>query len=226
MKPRQQVPLGAVPWSRLGGPGAILLIGLLLGFLVVTRGCGPAQGPGVSQERYAVLAGTLYAGGESLAVVRQHLDALGPVDQPAFLMRIADRLASSSDRGKQRQGEELRQLAQALSQSAAGVEIPAVVTASALSAAATPQPTPSPDSAAPVGPPMGIVKSPQGEGVRLRAEASTTAAPLALIRSGTRVEILDVVQGQEVDKDEKRWYKVRSGQTTGFIYFNLLTPAD
>ena len=225
---RRQAAPGAVPWGQAGTVALALLVGLVLGFLGVSRGCSPTPaGAGVSQERYAVLAGTLYAEGESLAVVREYLAALGNVDQAAFVMRLAERYSNAGDRSKQRQAEELRQLGQALQRTAGAVEIPAVITAPVAvggdSSAATPVGSP---EAWPVPPATAIVRSPQGDGVRLRAEANTKAAAIALLGNGSRVEILNVVEGEQVEKNEKRWYKVRSGQRVGYVYFTLIVPAD
>lgn len=173
------------------------------------------------------MAATLYGEGESVAVIREYLAPLGNIDQAAFVLRLADRYSSSSDRSKQRQSEELRTLGQALQQTGGTVEVPAVVTVPAAVGGNSPTAVPLGGAeASPVPPAMGVVRSPQGDGVRLRAEANTKAAAIILLSNGSRVEILNVVEGEQVEKNEKRWYKVRSGQRVGYVYFALIVPAD
>lgn len=219
---------GALPWAQLIVAAAALSVGLVVGFSasIRTSGSGAAVS-GVSQERYTVLVSALHSEGEPMPAIRQYLAALGSIDQPSFVSHLADRYGSSSDRQKQRQAQELRRLDQALREPPAA-ETPAATappTVAAIMATVEPS-VPSDQTAQAVPPAMGIVRSPQGDGIRLRQEATTTSPALALLANGTRVEILNVVDGQEVEKNERRWYKVRSGRFTGFIYYNLLVPAD
>lgn len=60
----------------------------------------------------------------------------------------------------------------------------------------------------------------------LREQPSTKSKSLAGIPTGTRVEILRIVQGEAIDPVEPRWYEVRYSGMTGYVYFKLIVPVD
>jgi len=101
-------------------------------------------------------------------------------------------------------------------------------TTPAPSTATTPVSTASPTQPAstPVVTGTGVAR-PVGENAAvLREEASTTSRAIASIPTGTRVEILKIVQGEAIDPVEPRWYWVKYGDKTGYVYFKLIAPAD
>lgn len=219
---------GAVAWGRVGTVGLSLLAGLVLGFLTVIRGCIDAPSSGVSQERYAVMLSTLYSEGDPSAASREYLQPLGNIDQVAFLTQLAEKYGKSTDRAKQRQADGLRQLADAIRMSGGQVEAqPVPQTAATSSAGSASKPAvvpPRPTTAVPAA--SGVIRSGSNEGVRLRREPNVTSPTIVLLANGTRVDIQNVVEGQQVEGNEKRWYKVRNGDRIGYVYFPLLVPAD
>lgn len=223
MRSKHQVAPGAVPWAQVSAAALALIAGLVLSFVGVSRGCSASLGPSVSQERYAVMASTLFAEGESISVIRQYMASMGKIDHASFVLQLADRYTKSGDRSKQRQSEELRRLGEALRQGAGTVEVPEVVTPVAAPAGVKAQAASIVASDRTPSPPAGLIK---GDGVRLRKSASATAPAITLMKNGDRVEILDVVEGDQVEKNEKRWYKVQRGQAVGYVYYTLITPAD
>jgi hypothetical protein len=169
------------------------------------------------------MAATIFREGESLAAMRAYLQPLGQIDAAAFLQQLADRYAKSADRAKQLQAQDLAALAKELREGGGPVEIPRVLTKA--NAPSTPTQAPTLVASAPTGasPPVGLIA---GDGVRLRANPNQRAAAIALLKNRDKVEILDVVEGDRVEGQEKRWYKVRSGQAIGYIYYNLIESAE
>jgi hypothetical protein len=68
------------------------------------------------------------------------------------------------------------------------------------------------------------VQAAYGGGANLRAAPNQTSALVTFLRVGTRVEILQVVRGEAIDPIESRWWQVRVGSVTGYLYYKLVTP--
>ena len=97
-------------------------------------------------------------------------------------------------------------------------------------AAAQPQPSPLPTptptggvmSVSAVAPIMSLTAYPTDQ-VNVRAEPSRESVRLATVTPDDAFELLEVVNGQAVEKDEARWAKVRSGNIVGYIYWPFVT---
>lgn len=116
-------------------------------------------------------------------------------------------------------------------QPATGVPAPATAQPSAAAAtaatatpASTPITAPSP-TVAPAGP-QGTIKTADRASAVLRKEPSTKSAKVAVIPFGTKVQILQTVNGKAddpgIDPRELRWYQIKWGSYTGYIYYKLI----
>ncbi len=56
----------------------------------------------------------------------------------------------------------------------------------------------------------------------LRALPSLTAPVLRVVPRGSALVLLGIERGQAVEGSEDRWYRARDGDSTGFVYFNLV----
>lgn len=72
-------------------------------------------------------------------------------------------------------------------------------------------------------PAKATVQNPSGADVNARSGPGTDQALVQTVPSGTAVDVLDVVMGQAVDGVEARWYQVVLGDTTAYIYANLIS---
>ncbi len=65
-----------------------------------------------------------------------------------------------------------------------------------------------------------------GQAVSLRTEPNTTSPAIRAVADGTTVTVLQGAQGQAVNGQENRWYKVTVEGKTGFIYAPLVVNTD
>ncbi|HLZ08806.1 MAG TPA: SH3 domain-containing protein [Chloroflexota bacterium] len=236
----------------------VLVAGLLLGVAMGARGRVFDQSASL-QEHYLLLASDLYAQGVSVAGVHDRLVRVGYSIPSVAIVGVADQLATSNDKVKQQEADQLHQFAAALAagpDQASAVPVaradptaiqpatatiaaaysiadvaPVVPTVIATVADAVAIPTAMPASipAQPVvAPPTpavaaasgktGVVKTANRIPVYLRKDSTTKSAVIAVVPSGTTVEIKGVVTGQAVDPAESHWYKVVTGAKSGYIY--------
>lgn len=120
---------------------------------------------------------------------------------------------------------------------AAGTPRPAGTVQPAITPASPNNPQPTQPAAQPTGQPgtgeatppaqqskTGTIIS-QVAGANIRAEPKSNSALVTSLPVGTKVEILNIVEGEAVDGSEKRWYHIRwAGDKTGYVYFKLLKP--
>ena len=92
----------------------------------------------------------------------------------------------------------------------------------------SPQPTPTTKPAATPtaqtaqdGIPARITSS-GGEGAILRRQPTTSSDALAALPHGTRVSVLQIVNGEAIDPVEPRWYQIRYGNLVGYVYYKLI----
>ena len=75
-----------------------------------------------------------------------------------------------------------------------------------------------------------VTKSADKVPVRLRKEPSTQSAVVAIIPYGASVQVLRVVNGSAsdpgIDPKELRWYQVKWGSYTGYIYYKLIAVQE
>ncbi|MBI2940129.1 MAG: SH3 domain-containing protein [Chloroflexi bacterium] len=223
----------------------VLAIGVMVGFLYGNS--GPRLVAGVSREDdYFVLTSLLYGQGESAVLIKDRLTALGFKSPALAVGKLADRYQSSRDSQQQQQAESLRKLSDALTVASdvvptvgplviaptvAPQEKPNSLTPFPTREGVTPTPRPSPTAAPPTPtvsslPKAGVIKTTGNEGAVLRTEPTTKSARRALVPPGTRVEIVRVVEGEAVDAAEARWYEVRFGQYTGYVYYKLVATGE
>ena len=245
---------GARRWLQGTTLAAALAVGVLAGLMVGTRACTPAAPPGVQEDEYLVLLATLYSHGESLDSIRSRLNSIGYDNAAEALASLSEEYAVSKDRKQQRQAEDLRQLADALlgevaiptlaaratatptgvagEATAAG---PAAVTPSVQAAEAPPTSQPAASAAptatsSPAPPPSGrgVIQTSDGTSARLRTQPTvqTTDNVIAGLPPGTEVELLELVEGDPIDPAESRWYKVKHGEFTGYVYYKLVKPVE
>ncbi|MCL5942318.1 MAG: SH3 domain-containing protein [Actinobacteria bacterium] len=92
-------------------------------------------------------------------------------------------------------------------------------------AAATAAPTAARSPESPQGP-QGTIKSADKQPAVLRREPSTLSGKVALIPFGAKVQILQTVNGKaddpNIDPKELRWYQVKWGSYTGYVYYKLI----
>jgi hypothetical protein len=70
---------------------------------------------------------------------------------------------------------------------------------------------------------MGTTRADFGNGVNVRSAPNQSSALVATVLVGTRVEILEIVAGEAI-YGETRWYHIRTGAISGYLYFRLVTP--
>jgi hypothetical protein len=239
----------------------VLAAGLILGLALGMR--GRVFDPSASlQEHYLLLASDLYVQGAPIAAVRDRLVHQGYTIPSVAVVGIADQLASSSDKVKQQEADQLHQFAAALAagpeQTGASAAIKAIptgipqptstITATyslaevapivptaipTVSAPVTITPTAAPPdstappliaqpTAAPASPPSsgktGVIKTANRIPVYLRKDPNSKSAVVAVVPSGSSVDIKGVVTGEAVDPAENHWYKIGVNGKAGYIY--------
>lgn len=233
-------------WRPFGLLVAVLLSGFLLGIVVSLFSCSSSGTlTGAKEESYLVLAATLYGQGESLGAMKVYLNSFGPRDPATAMLQIADKYEKSGDRKKQQQARDLRQLGEALKEgrepegmrTGSLTEAPRQTTpiasptgptplepqASALAQQPTAIATPAPAADSTPTPISGRgVARPASGGAVMREQPSTKAPWIASLQNGAQVEIIRVVEGEAVDSSEPRWYLVKAGDKTGYVYFKLI----
>jgi hypothetical protein len=107
---------------------------------------------------------------------------------------------------------------------AAGPARPAAPAAAAPPAPAPPTPTAQP------GVTMGTVKSADKVPVRIRTEPSTQSPTVMVVPVGTKVQVIRVDKGSAsdpgIDPAEIRWFYVKNGNVTGYVYYKLLALGE
>ncbi|MBI2955598.1 MAG: SH3 domain-containing protein [Chloroflexi bacterium] len=234
-------------WRPFGLVVGAVLSGLLLGIIIGLFSCNSSGTlSGTKEESYLVLAATLYGQGESLGAMKVYLKSFGPRDPGAAMLQLADKYEKSNDRKKEQQARDLRQLGESLKlgrevqpvqASATGSQAPGVTptppappsqpTSAAKPAAPTPTTAPAPQPTFTSGPaPTALsgqgVARPSNGGAIMREQPSTTSAMVGSLANGQKVEIVRVVEGEAVDTTERRWYLVKFGDKTGYVYFKLI----
>lgn len=63
-----------------------------------------------------------------------------------------------------------------------------------------------------------------GPGINVRTGPNQSSAVVKSLPAGTKVEILQIVDGEAVNGTEKRWYQIKAGTITGYVYFTLVKP--
>ena len=107
---------------------------------------------------------------------------------------------------------------------------PVVSNAPATAIPVAPAPTPAPATAAQSGgpasyPARATISNDAGPS-NLRREPNTTSPSVARLGGGAQVDVLEPIRGQEVEPNNSRWYRVRFGSQTGYIWGKLLQFAD
>lgn len=106
---------------------------------------------------------------------------------------------------------------------------PAPAAPAAPPAAATAAPTAARNPQGPQGP-QGTIKSENKQPAVLRREPSTLSGKVALIPFGAKVQILQTVNGKaddpNIDPKELRWYQVKWGSYTGYVYYKLIATGE
>ncbi len=265
-------------WQALVPMMAALIVGGVIGLIVGAQilGAGRAS-TNVDSQACLLLASELYRQGESIAVVQEHLRALGYDNAGPALLKLADEYEASGEIRKVRQSADLRQLGEALMNPTPREPTPAALAAASPSPTATSSPRPTEVPKSPTRTPPTPVKTPTaaiktatpvptarpasptatpgvlatwtpttavppssptptprpatitssgGEGAVLRKEPTTGSDALANLSHGTPVEVLQVVNGEAIDETEPRWYKIRYGGLTGYVYFKLIKFGD
>ena len=115
----------------------------------------------------------------------------------------------------------------ALPTSAAGT--PATTAAARVAQAAAPAPA-LPAATTQPSITWGTAKTADKVPVRIRTEPSTKAPTIVVVPSGTRVQVIRVDKGSAsdpgIDPAEIRWYYVKHGNLTGYIYYRLLALGE
>lgn len=227
-----------------------VLSGLVLGTLITLVSCGSTTSlSGTREEAYLSLAATLYGQGESLTAMKVYLNSYAPRDPATALLQLAEKYEQSSDRKKQQQVRDLKRLGEALkmgrdpeagalpasSPVTAAQPIVSNPSASPQVLASSPpnpnplaqaQPAPSPTPVQSTTPTpisnKGVARPSGGNGAIMREQPTTKSAWIASLPNGAAVEILKVVDGEAVDSAEPRWYLVKAGNKTGYVYFKLI----
>ncbi|HUE75222.1 MAG TPA: SH3 domain-containing protein [Chloroflexota bacterium] len=226
-------------WLVVLGGG--LILGVLLGSQVLRPGVDDRD------DAFLVMAATLFSQGESVPVLNERLIAVGFPQPMVSVSQAGEAFSNSSIRWKQRQADTLTKLGKSLGESS-----PAPVTligpvANTSAPGATPgatSTTPDADStpaalgqtvvgpsitgAVPsaLAPTKGRVSPSGGGSARLREKPNVASKDLQIVPFGAPVEIIDTVQGQAVEPNESRWYQVKYGSLTGYIYFKLVAIGD
>ncbi|MHB1007022.1 MAG: SH3 domain-containing protein [Chloroflexota bacterium] len=205
----------------------LLGLGIGLGVLFGLNGPPPssAQADPLVDE-YVRLVGLLYAKGESLSTVEAWLDRVNSGDNAQLVRLVA---ARSTDTGSTLAAhDDLSGVLLALAPSPEPMAS-ASTRLIASGKGAGPTPTPLPEAVvlsatAPTiseFPKNGRVSPTKGDAA-LRSEPSLRAPALRLVKRGTDLVLLGVERGQVVEGAEERWYRVRQGDATGYVYFTLV----
>lgn len=224
-------------WQRLLPLVVALVVGGLVGLLVGGRVFSSSSTSQVNSDACLVLAGELYAKGELVDVVRAHLDALGYSSPASSLNKLADNYEAAGNPLQKSESVNLRRLANGLQAAAIRPSTPTTVGQSLSPPTATRPATGTPTVAR--GSPIpaatqttkpalgktGLISS-GGLGVQVRKEPNRNSEPLASLNDNTRVEILETVKGEAVTFDDTTWYRVKAGDTIGYVYGRLIEPSN
>lgn len=63
-----------------------------------------------------------------------------------------------------------------------------------------------------------------GPGINVRSGPNQSSGVIRSLPAGTKVEILQIVDGEAVNGTEKRWYQIKAGTLTGYVYYTLVKP--
>ena len=83
-----------------------------------------------------------------------------------------------------------------------------------------------PQPGAPTSYPARATISVEAGATNLRREPNTTSPSVARLGGGVQVDVLEPIRGQEVEPNNSRWYRVRFGNQTGYIWGKLLQFTD
>jgi hypothetical protein len=112
---------------------------------------------------------------------------------------------------------------------ASGATAPVAGTPRPAAPAAAAPPAPATPTAQP-GVTMGTVKTADKVPVRIRTEPSTQAPTIMVVPTGTKVQVIRVDKGSAsdpgIDPAEIRWYYVKNGNVTGYVYYKLLALGE
>lgn len=208
--------------------GLGIALGGLLGLYFQDRDSTLPNDPLV--DEYVRLVGVLYARGESLSVVEARLARLGYGDPAKLVRDVATRSAGSSDASANIAAGDLASVLVALAPSSdeSPLSTPRVL-ASGRGAGPTPSPraeqvlevpTPVPEFPRP-----GRLATGKNEAT-LRTRASVDSPAIRIVRRDAEFTVLGVERGQAVEGAEDRWYRVRVGEYTGYIYYTLIERAS
>ncbi len=70
----------------------------------------------------------------------------------------------------------------------------------------------------------GQVQVPAGARANVRSQPTTASKLVGSLERGDRIQVLDVTVGEMVQQAEPRWYSVRVGQVSGYVYGTLVGP--
>lgn len=70
------------------------------------------------------------------------------------------------------------------------------------------------------------ITSSGGQGAIMREQPTTNSDIVDYLSHGDAVEVLDIVDGEAIDETEPRWYHIKSGNLTGYVYFKLIVLGD
>jgi len=223
---------------RLGLIAGLLGLGIGLGTLfgLSARSSAYVAVDDPFVEEYVRLVSVLYAKGESLALAEARLDRLGYADSTEVVRAVVARRQASGETTTSAQSGDLGSLLAALAPNGSGTSVGnASLAASGRGEGPTPAaggetpvartvavPTPlPPPSASTEYPTTGRVSATQGD-ASLRTEPNLSAPIIRVIPRGSEILLLGIEQGQAIEGAEDRWYKVRHGDVTGYVYFTLV----
>lgn len=202
-------------------------LGGLLGLYLPDRLSSPPNDPLV--DEYVRLVGALYARGESLPVVEARLARLGHGDPAKLVREVAGRSAGSAETSASIPASDLAGLLLALAPSP---EPSPPDTPRAVASGRGADPTPSPYADLIGSAPTPLPEFPRAgrlvigrNEATLRTKASVDSPAIRIVRRDTEFSVLGMEVGQAVEGAEARWYRVRVGDTNGYIYFNLVEHA-
>jgi hypothetical protein len=225
-------------WLMVLGGG--LILGVFLGSQVLRPGTDDRD------DAYLAMAATLFSQGESVPVLRERLIAVGFPQPLVTVSQAGELFAVSPQRWKQRQADALSKLGKSLGEPPQPMSFIGPIAASS-SPLATPGAAPAESGITPVptsgasvvvgpqstrtdpgalAPNKGRVRPAGGGSARLREKPNVASKELQIVPYGAPVEIIDTVQGQAVEPSESRWYQVKYGSLTGYIYFKLVAIGD
>ncbi|MHB1414603.1 MAG: SH3 domain-containing protein [Chloroflexota bacterium] len=211
---------------RLRVYAGLLGLGLSLGALLcihIQNSSYTETRPPVVEE-YVRLVSLLYAKGESLETVQARLDLLGYPNSAAVVQEVVHLSADSPEEAARASVGDLSTMLIALAPEATpATTSPQRLIASGRGASETPvvaaQRPPEVLSAAAEFPATGIVF--KGDS-HLRTMPSLDSTIAAVVPQGSEVELLAVEHGQPIEGAEDRWYRVKHGDATGYLYYSLV----